>query len=283
MNKIDMTVIILTKNEEKNLSDCLESLKDSFERVIIVDSYSEDETYSISQKYNCEFVQHAFANYGEQFQWALEHLEIKTKWVFRLDADERLTEKSLDEIKFLANKHYEDNINGIVFPLEVKFMGKRLRYGGTYPFKKLCIFKKDFAYMEKREMDEQIIITEGEIVEMKNVSLHEDFKSLTYWIDKHNWYATRAAKDFLNRAKKGDEYADLDRSAKIRRYVKYNIYYKLPSIIRTSSYFFYRYFIRLGFLDGYIGFLYNFLQAYWYRVLVDAKIYELQKTKEKYN
>lgn len=283
MNKIDMTVIILTKNEEKNLSDCLESLKDSFERVIIVDSYSEDETYSISQKYDCEFVQHAFANYGEQFQWALEHLEIKTKWVFRLDADERLTEKSLDEIKFLANKHYEDNINGIVFPLEVKFMGKRLRYGGTYPFKKLCIFKKDFAYMEKREMDEQIIITEGEIVEMKNVSLHEDFKSLTYWIDKHNWYATRAAKDFLNRAKKGDEYADLDRSAKIRRYVKYNIYYKLPSIIRTSSYFFYRYFIRLGFLDGYIGFLYNFLQAYWYRVLVDAKIYELQKTKEKYN
>lgn len=283
MNKIDMTVIILTKNEEKNLSDCLESLKDSFERVIIVDSYSEDETYSISQKYNCEFVQHAFANYGEQFQWALEHLEIKTKWVFRLDADERLTEKSLDEIKFLANKHYEDNINGIVFPLEVKFMGKRLRYGGTYPFKKLCIFKKDFAYMEKREMDEQIIITEGEIVEMKNISLHEDFKSLTYWIDKHNWYATRAAKDFLNRAKKGDEYADLDRSAKIRRYVKYNIYYKLPSIIRTSSYFFYRYFIRLGFLDGYIGFLYNFLQAYWYRVLVDAKIYELQKTKEKYN
>ncbi|MGM7314197.1 glycosyltransferase family 2 protein [Enterococcus casseliflavus] len=283
MNKIDMTVIILTKNEEKNLSDCLESLKDSFERVIIVDSYSEDETYSISQKYNCEFVQHAFVNYGEQFQWALEHLEIKTKWVFRLDADERLTEKSLDEIKFLANKHYEDNVNGIVFPLEVKFMGKRLRYGGTYPFKKLCIFKKDFAYMEKREMDEQIIITEGEIVEMKNVSLHEDFKSLTYWIDKHNWYATRAAKDFLNRAKKGDEYADLDRSAKIRRYVKYNIYYKLPSIIRTSSYFFYRYFIRLGFLDGYIGFLYNFLQAYWYRVLVDAKIYELQKTKEKYN
>lgn len=283
MNKIDMTVIILTKNEEKNLSECLESLKDSFERVIIVDSYSEDETYSISQKYNCEFVQHAFVNYGEQFQWALEHLEIKTKWVFRLDADERLTEKSLDEIKFLANKHYEDNVNGIVFPLEVKFMGKRLRYGGTYPFKKLCIFKKDFAYMEKREMDEQIIITEGEIVEMKNVSLHEDFKSLTYWIDKHNWYATRAAKDFLNRAKKGDEYADLDRSAKIRRYVKYNIYYKLPSIIRTSSYFFYRYFIRLGFLDGYIGFLYNFLQAYWYRVLVDAKIYELQKTKEKYN
>lgn len=278
-----MTVIILTKNEEKNLSECLESLKDSFERVIIVDSYSEDETYSISQKYNCEFVQHAFVNYGEQFQWALEHLEIKTKWVFRLDADERLTEKSLDEIKFLANKHYEDNVNGIVFPLEVKFMGKRLRYGGTYPFKKLCIFKKDFAYMEKREMDEQIIITEGEIVEMKNVSLHEDFKSLTYWIDKHNWYATRAAKDFLNRAKKGDEYADLDRSAKIRRYVKYNIYYKLPSIIRTSSYFFYRYFIRLGFLDGYIGFLYNFLQAYWYRVLVDAKIYELQKTKEKYN
>lgn len=283
MNKIDMTVIILTKNEEKNLSECLESLKDSFERVIIIDSYSEDETYSISQKYNCEFVQHAFVNYGEQFQWALEHLEIKTKWVFRLDADERLTEKSLDEIKFLANKHYEDNVNGIVFPLEVKFMGKRLRYGGTYPFKKLCIFKKDFAYMEKREMDEQIIITEGEIVEMKNVSLHEDFKSLTYWIDKHNWYATRAAKDFLNRAKKGDEYADLDRSAKIRRYVKYNIYYKLPSIIRTSSYFFYRYFIRLGFLDGYIGFLYNFLQAYWYRVLVDAKIYELQKTKEKYN
>lgn len=277
-----MTVIILTKNEEENLEACLASLKNRFSRVVIVDSYSTDSTEKIAKRYNTEFILHKFENYGKQFQWAISNLDINTKWIFRLDADERLTDNSLLEIMELSEKHSMSNINGIIFPLEVSFLGKKLKYGGTYPFKKLCIFKTGKAYMEEREMDEQIILTEGKSIEMKNISLHEDFKDITFWIDKHNWYASRAASDYLSNVniKKMDDYKDLDLPAKIRRFLKYGIYYRLPSIIRTNFYFLYRYFFRLGFLDGYVGFLYAFLQAYWYRVLVDAKIYE-QKEKIK--
>lgn len=278
MKKIDMTVIILTKNEQSNLAECLESLKNRFQRVIVVDSFSEDSTENIARQYKTEFVQHKFVNYGAQFQWAITNLDISTKWIFRLDADERLTTESLNEIADLSEKNKDTDINGIIFPLEVSFLGKKLKHGGTYPFKKLCIFKTGKAFMEEREMDEQIILTEGISVEMKNISKHEDFKDLTFWINKHNWYASRAAKDYLYNLEQsgGDDYKPLDTPAKVRRFLKYGLYYRLPSLFRTTAYFMYRYIFRLGFLDGYVGFLYAFFQAYWYRVLVDAKIYEMR-------
>ncbi|HGF7584624.1 TPA: glycosyltransferase, partial [Enterococcus faecium] len=84
MKKIDMTVIILTKNEQSNLAECLESLKNRFQRVIVVDSFSEDSTENIARQYKTEFVQHKFVNYGAQFQWAITNLDISTKWIFRL-------------------------------------------------------------------------------------------------------------------------------------------------------------------------------------------------------
>ncbi|MGX7132231.1 glycosyltransferase family 2 protein [Enterococcus songbeiensis] len=275
-----MTVVILTKNEETNLPECLESLNKRFQRVVIVDSFSTDGTKNVAKHYNAEFVQHEFVNYGKQFQWAITHLDITTQWIFRLDADERLTSESLNEIAVLSEKNKDTNVNGIIFPLEVNFLGKRLRHGGTFPFKKLCIFKQGKAFMEEREMDEQIVLTEGISVEMKHISKHEDFKDLTFWIDKHNWYASRAAKDYLHNLQNNgkDDYQSLDTPAKIRRFLKYGLYYRLPSIIRTNAYFLYRYIFRLGFLDGYAGFLYAFFQAYWYRVLVDAKIYEYKNS-----
>ncbi len=124
MKKIDMTVIILTKNEQSNLAECLESLKNRFQRVIVVDSFSEDSTENIARQYKTEFVQHKFVNYGAQFQWAITNLDISTKWIFRLDADERLTTESLNEIADLSEKNKDTDINGIIFPLEVSFWEK---------------------------------------------------------------------------------------------------------------------------------------------------------------
>lgn len=271
----NMTTIILTKNEEKNIGRCIESVIEISDRIIIVDSYSDDKTVSIASGYpKVEIHYNEFINYGNQFQYALDNTSIETKWVFRLDADEQLTKKSREELRQLCLDNHNNDVTGIIFPLEVNFLGRSLKHGGVYPFKKLCIFKYGKAYMEDRYMDEQIVITDGRIIEMKEVSLHHDYKGLDFWINKHNWYATRAAKDYLLREKNGDDFSNLDRPAKIRRYLKYNLYYKLPSGLRTTLYFLYRYIIRLGFLDGKAGFYYNFFQAYWYRVLVDAKIYE---------
>lgn len=281
MCEANLSVIILTKNEEVNLESCIKSLGNIAKRVIVVDSFSTDNTVKIAKSLGADVYQHEFENYGKQFQWAIDNTDINTKWIFRFDADERLTDKSRDELKQLCIENENTDINGIIFTLEVTFLGKKLKHGGTYPFKKLCIFKKEYAYMEEREMDEQIILKSGQCIEMKNISEHNDFKDLSYWIHKHNWYSTRAAKDYFDHIIDGDDYSNLDFTCKIRRMIKYKVYYKLPMRIRCWMYFMYRYWIKLGFLDGKEGFLYAFLQAYWYRMLVDAKIYEIKKLNSK--
>lgn len=274
----DLTVIILTKNEEMNIRTCIESVKDIAKRIVVLDSFSTDKTVEISKSIGAEIYTHEFINYGNQFQYAIDNCNINTKWVFRFDADERLTRESAIEIEELCKKHKDTDVNGFIFKLEVKFLGKSLKHGGTYPFKKLCIFKTGFGYMEDRYMDEQIVLTEGRSIEMKTVSKHEDFKDLSFWIQKHNWYATRAARDYFERQNSNeDDIIHLDLPAKVRRFIKYKIYYKMPMRMRCWMYFIYRYIFRLGFLDGREGFLYVFFQAYWYRLLVDAKIYEAQK------
>ena len=274
---IDLTAIILTKNEEKNLSDCIDSVRDVAKRIIVVDSYSNDDTLKIAEEKGADIYLHPFENYGKQFQWAMDHTDIDTKWIFRFDADERLTPDSARELIRLCTENADTDVNGIIFTLEVVFLGRKLKHGGTYPFKKLCIFKRGMAYMEERSMDEQLVLTAGRSVEMKCVSEHHDFRDLTFWINKHNWYATRAAKDYFDFKGKEDTYQNLDFPSKIRRIIKYKIYYKLPMRFRCWLYFIYRYIFRLGFLDGKEGFFYAFFQAYWYRLLVDAKIYEAIK------
>jgi len=271
---IDMTAIILTKNEEANLQKCIDSVKNIVKRVIVVDSFSTDKTVEISKNNGLEVYQHEFENYGKQFQWAMDNTNIDTKWIFRFDADERLTNESADELQQLCRENENTDVNGIIFTLEVTFLGRKLKHGGIYPFKKLCIFKRDMAFMEERSMDEQIILTSGRAIEMRCISEHNDFRNLSYWISKHNWYATRAAKDYFDHSQNGDDYSNLDFTCKLRRFIKYNIYYKMPMRTRCWMYFMYRYWFKLGFLDGKEGFLYAFLQAYWYRMLVDAKIHE---------
>jgi len=277
---VDLTAVILTKNEELNIQKCIDSVKGVAKRIVVVDSFSSDNTVNIAKLNGTDVYQHDFENYGRQFQWALDNTDIKTKWIFRLDADERLTNESAEELEKLCVKNNDTDVNGIVFTLEVTFLGKKLKHGGTYPFKKLCIFKRGLAYMEDRSMDEQIVLKTGSIVEMKNVSEHLDFRDLSYWISKHNWYATRAAKDYFDNIH-DDNYCKLDFESKTRRILKYKVYYKMPMQIRCWLYFFYRYIVRFGFLDGKEGFLYAFFQAYWYRMLVDAKIYEAKKMGKK--
>jgi len=204
--------------------------------------------------------------------------DIQTKWVLRIDADERLTEASAAEINELCEKHADTDVNGLVLRFEVNFMGKKLRHGGIYPFRKLLVFKYGKGHIEDRNMDEHIVLSEGCSIELKNDSEHHDYKDLTYWINKHNWYSSREVLDYYERKDDMVDGADLDAKAKLKRFVKFRIYYKLPLGMRAHLYFWYRYYMKLGFLDGKEGKIFAFMQAYWYRFLVDAKIYEKEKS-----
>ena len=278
----DLTAIILTKNEELNISDCIGSIKDIAKRIVVIDSGSTDRTVEIAKSLGAEVYDHPWINYAKQFLYGLNETGIDTKWVLRIDADERLTEASRRELEGLINENNDTDINGIILRFEVTFLGRKLRHGGIYPFRKLLCFKYGKGTIEDRNMDEHIVLSEGRTVEMKNDCEHHDFKDLSYFIAKHNDYSSREVLDYLQGMKSGKEDGKaLNKKAGIKRWIKFHIYYKLPSGMRAKMYYIYRYYIKLGFLDGREGKIYAFLQAYWYRYLVDAKIYERKISEKK--
>ncbi len=274
----DLTAIILTKNEELNIADCIRSIQSLAKRIIVIDSFSTDKTIQIAERLGAEVQQHEFINYSKQFLYGLNETDIQTTWVLRIDADERLTDASRKEIEKLCNENMHTDVNGIVLRFEVTFLGRKLRHGGIYPFRKLLVFKYGRGTIEDRNMDEHIVLFEGRSIEAKEDCEHHDYKDLTYFIDKHNWYASREVKDYIQNSVTGQESGrELNQKAGIKRFIKFHIYYRLPMGMRAHLYYVYRYYIRLGFLDGKEGKIYAFLQAYWYRYLVDAKIYEYLK------
>lgn len=273
----DLTTIILTFNEEKNIKECIQSVQHIAKRIVVVDSFSTDKTVEIARKMGAEVFCHAFTNQAQQFMYATNIAKINTKWILRLDADERLTKQSAAEIQEICNNNQKTDINGIVVRFMVSFMGKELKHGGIYPFRKLIVYKNGKGKMEERNMDEHIVLLEGKTVELKNDSIHQDYKDLTAWIDKHNKYSSREVLDYFNSTNVNRDNQRLNSKAKFKRFIKFNIYYKLPIGTRAHIYYLYRYYIKLGFLDGREGKIFAFLQAYWYRYLVDAKIYEKKK------
>lgn len=272
----DLTTIILTYNEEKNIRACIESIKEISKRIIVVDSFSTDKTVEIAKELGAEIFCNKWINYATQYNYAIKVADIKTKWIFRIDADERLTKQSAAEVQEICNKNQNTEINGIIVRFKVSFMGKELKHGGIYPFRKLLVYKNGKGKMENRNMDEHIILLEGRAVELTHDSLHRDYKNLTAWIDKHNKYSSREVLDYFNCNSVNEYVEKLNTEAKLKRFIKYHIYYKLPIGTRAHWYYLYRYYFKLGFLDGREGKIFAFLQAYWYRYLVDAKIYEAE-------
>ncbi len=273
MNNI--SIIIMTMNEEMNISRCLENIKYLSDNIFVVDSGSTDLTTDIAKKYGAHICYHDFADYASQFNWALDNLPINTKWVMRLDADELIPKELCDEIKKNMIIHDNDEVNGFVLKLKTFFMGKCLIHGGVYPFKKLMVFKYGIGRIEQRKMDEHTVLSEGIAIELKNDGMHYDFKNLDAYIKKHNWYATREALDYIEQRIENNVNKLQKGQIKKRRKLKI-LYYKLPAFLRAFMLFTYYYIFRMGFLDGKEGLIYNFLGVYWYRFLVDSKIYEYE-------
>ena len=270
----DVTIIILTRNEEVNLPDCLESLKGFAKRCVVVDSGSIDKTEIIARDFAADFYNHPFENYARQFNWALDNTNITTKWTFRLDADERLTPKLCEELTQLMKEHAEDDVNGISMEASLFFMGKEMKHGGPQK-RKLMLFKTGTARIEDRKMDEHTILNSGRAIDCKEKFLHYDFKDMGFWINKLNWYATREMQDYFEfiNGKEASINAN-DKEINAIRNKKFGIYYKFPKFLRCWLMFVYAYIFQLGFLDGKEGFIYHWTYHRFYRTLVDCKILE---------
>lgn len=272
----DITAIILTRNEKDFIEDCIMSIRNVVKRIVVVDSYSDDNTVEIAQGLGAEVYQHEFFNYSKQYKYAVEVADVQTKWILRIDADERLTPESAGELNILCENNNDTNVTGIVLRFCNMFMGKSIYHGGMYPWKKLSVYKTGIGDIEDRNMDEHIILSSGVIIEAKKDSKHLAFRGLTFFTNKCNWYSTREAMDYFEQKQVNIE------NASLKTRIKMKIYYKLPLGFRSWAYYIYRYYLRLGFLDGKEGKILAFLHAYWYRFLVDAKIYEHEKMGEEF-
>ena len=285
---VDLTVVILTKNEEKNLRKCIESFHGIVRRFVIVDSGSTDKTEELCEQLNRElstigssldFFVHPWTSYADQLTWGLENTGITTEWSMRMDADEELLEGLAKEIDEKLDGLREP-VNGVVLRRRTIFMGRWIKHGGRYPELLLRIFRTGKARCEMNIMDEHMILSEGTMVTFEHDLIDNNQKDLEWWTAKHNWYSNREVLDH-QMSLEGDsmqEEGGSGRQARIKRVVKNGGYYKLPKFFRAHLYYLYRYWIRLGFLDGTEGRIYHFLQAYWYRFLVDAKMFQCEKT-----
>ena len=126
---LDISVIILTYNEEIHIKRCLDNVSPFVKQIFIIDSYSADSTLEIAKGYsNVIILQNKWVNYATQFNWALENAPINSKWVLRLDADEYLTEELRCELENRLPL-LKDDVTGVVFPLRRVWMGKTIRHG----------------------------------------------------------------------------------------------------------------------------------------------------------
>lgn len=280
MEKCDVSVVILTFNEELHIRRCLDNVTSWAKVVFIVDSYSTDKTLEIASQYGNVFIfQNKWENdHSKQFNWALANIPIKTNWVLRLDADEYLLPDLIIEIKQKLD-NLGDDVTGVVIKRRHYFMDKWMKRG-IYPVKLLRLFRFKKAICEQRLMDEHIQLLEGKYVEFENDFVDHNLNDLSWFCHKHVNYAIREAVELLDIeyglvSYKKDEINSSSQVFKKRK-MKYK-YARQPLFWRAFYYFCYRYFLKGACLDGKIGFIWTFIQGWWYRTLVDMKIYEIKR------
>ncbi len=276
-----LVAVVLTLNEAQHLPRCLASLEGVANQVLVADSYSTDDTLTIAQAHGARVVQHPFVTCAAQFNWALTQLDKDCDWVLRIDADEYLTPELAAEI-WQRLPQLGPDVDGVYCGRRMTFQRQLIRFGGVFPVQVLRLFRYGRGQCENRWMDEHINVA-GRTVHFKGELIDDNLNALTWWTEKHNRYASREAVELLNLKygfKLEDSAACLGggvRERGRRRWLKESVYARLPGGLRAFAYFFYRYVLRLGFLDGRAGASFHFLQGFWYRYLVDAKVAEVRR------
>lgn len=277
-----IAAIILTKNEERHIARCVNSIKGVCDEIWVIDSFSTDRTCGIAESMGANVRRHAWKNYSSQFNYGLYECPIRSEWVWRIDADEYLSGNLGAAVRDALAKCGED-VNGVYVRKRIDFMGRPLLHGGWYPSYHLKIFRRGHGECENRWMDEHIKLFDGTTITVEDGDqVDANLNNLTWWTEKHNGYATREMADMLM-----TEYGLDNRSGGVaakffgteeqrKRWLKLK-YVKSPLFVRPFVNFFLRYVLKGGFLDGKEGFVWHVLQGFWYRMLVDAKVYEIKK------
>jgi glycosyltransferase involved in cell wall biosynthesis len=276
-----LSAVVLTYNEELHIERCINSIRAVCDKILVVDSYSNDRTVEIAEALGAEVVLHHYRSYGEQFNFGIDTLNTNEGWVLRVDADEVLLPDSTKVLRqWLAQQ--PDDVAGAMLRRRMYFLGHCIKWGGMDPIWQLRLFRAGSGRCEQRIQDPHLLVA-GRVVR-SDLRLDDiNLRPLDWWISKHSWYASREAIVLLDR-----KYNFLPREARTisgqrgwqadcKRFLKEHAYLSMPGPLRSTLYFLYRYIVMLGMLDGVHGFYFHLMQGFWYRSLVDAKILEVER------
>jgi len=276
MSRSRVSAVILTFNEERNLGACLASLAGWTAQIFVVDSGSTDRTLQMAEAAGARVVAHPFETHARQWHWALSNLPIATDWVLALDADQRATPELARHITE-ALEAVDDRCAGFFMARRQVFRGRWIRHGGYYPKYLLKMFRRDAVRLDADDLVDHHFAVTGGTRRLAGDLIEDNLNeaAIFEWIAKHNRYARLQAREELQRGGRGRDARWLgnpdERTAGLK-----GVWARLPLFVRPIGYFIYRYFLRLGFLDGKEGFIFHVMQAFWYRLLVDVNIDELR-------
>jgi len=274
------SIIILTFNEEIHIERCIRNASLVSNNIFVIDSYSTDRTVEIAKKYTKNIYYGKFESFSSKLNWAIANLPISSKWTIRLDADEIFCQNFIENVCSIVESQ-QQSVTGIYVRRQLWFLNKWMRHGAMYPIYSLRIWRTGLVLCENRLLDEHMILKEGISILSKLDIIDNPKISINLWIQKHNKYSDTEVMNLLLDASSSEEIKPSlfrGKQNETSRYLKNKVYYKMPLFIRAIMYFLYRYIFKLGFLDGKEGFIWHILHGFWYRLLIDIKIFELQKT-----
>jgi glycosyltransferase involved in cell wall biosynthesis len=265
------SVVVLAFNSVETLGTTLAQAKQISDDLHVVDSFSTDETVALSEQHGAHVVQHGFESYGAQRNWAIDHLVLRYPWQLHLDADERLTPELIASLQALPENPEH---SGFLIARLVQFLGRQMRHGGMSPTWHLRLFRNGAGRCEERNYDQHFYLTQGSTGQLQGYMIDEIRMSLSEWTARHNRWSDA---EVLEQTQAVDAVRIQPRLWGNRFLL--GLYNGAPLFVRPYALFFYRYFLRLGFLDGWEGFIFWTLQTFWFRFLIDAKLFEQRKKK----
>ena len=265
------TVVILTFNSKATISATLIRACEVSDEIFVVDSYSSDGTKELAESHGAAVVLHPFEHYGAQRNWAIDSLPITNRWQLHLDADELMDERLIGAIRELPENPAYD---AYLVARYVRFLGRTMRHGGMSPTWHLRLFRTGFGRCEDRKYDQHFLLREGRSGRLPGVLVDDIQMSLSEWTTRHNRWSDGEVAETCAQRTAGLLTPKLFGTPPQQKRFFREIYNQIPLFIRPFAFFAYRYFVRLGFLDGTEGLIFWVLQTFWFRFLIDAKLWE---------
>lgn len=265
------SVILLTFNSEATLAATLSSARQVSDEIFVVDSFSSDKTADLARLHGATVIQHSFEHYGAQRNWAIDNLPVTGSWQLHLDADESMDSRLISAIRELPE---EPEHAGYFLPRYLRFLGRSLRHGGMSPTWQLRLFRTGTGRCEDRKYDQHFLLKSGTTGRLSGAMIDDIRMPLSEWTTRHNRWSDSEVEE-LEAAAESERVRALARGnpAEQKRFLRQQ-YNHMPLFVRPFALFVYRYVFRLGILDGTEGLIFWVLQTFWFRFLVDAKIWE---------